>query len=218
MYDDNVVTFTPPTTRATRATASAIEPASESHAAIVRFTSPEKLRRGQETMRRISEKQHIAPLGGGVSTDISLNESLRRGRDDAWGRADAKVGFLRAQLEYYRAVASAQRYGLPDARGLPTLDADADFQLLESWRLAVMEMILTPAPKVAALTWKRRKVASLNQHDWVGGVEPARVEEMLAEDEAFLKAFPARHSPNRPAKAQVAAIAEADGAGSEHRP
>lgn len=202
MYDDNIVTFTPSTTRATREAASAIEPASESHAAIVRLTSPEKHRRAQE-LRRISEKQHMAPLGGGVSTDISLNESLRRGRDGAWDRADVKVQFLRAQLEYCRAVATAQKYGLPEARGLLTLDHAADLQLVESWRMAVMEKILTPAPKVAALTWKRRKVAALNAYDWVGGVKPARVEKMLAEDEAFLKAFPARHSPNRPAKAPM---------------
>jgi hypothetical protein len=197
MYDDNVVTFTPAPARAPRAAASAM-PASESHAAIVRFTSPEKLRRGQEVMSRISEKQHIAALAGGVSTDISLNESLRRDRDRAWDRADAKVGFLRAQLEYHRAVSIAQKYGVPDARGLPTLDAAADFQLVESGRMAVIEQILTPAPKVAALMWKRRKVASLNQYDWVAGVQPVRVEKAIVEDEAFFKAFPARHSPNRP--------------------
>jgi hypothetical protein len=192
---DNVITF-PPSSEATRGAGSAA--ASESPAAIVRFSSPEKLRRAEKIMRSISEKQRMAALVGGVSADISLNESLRRDRAGAWSRAEAKVQFLLAQLEYYRAVEHAQKYEVPDARGLLTLDAAADFQLVESWRLAVMEHILTPAPKVSALTWKRRKVAGLGPFDWVGGATPARVEKALAEDEAFLKAFPARHSPNRP--------------------
>jgi hypothetical protein len=197
---DNVITLCPPSSKgAARPAGSAVHAATERHAAtIVRFSSPEKLRRGQEIMRSISEKQHMAALGGGVSADISLNESLRRGRDIAWDRADASVRFLRAQLEYYRTVASGQKYGVPDARGLPTLDAAADFQLVESYRTAVLEQLLTPAPKVAALIWKRRKVAALGPYDWVEGVTTARVEKAIADDEAFLRAFPARHSPNRP--------------------
>jgi len=194
---DNIITFHP-STDAVRATESATKAASESHATIARFSSPEQSRRALEIMRRISVKQRIAALASGVSTDISLNESLRRDRDGAWDRAEANVRFLRAQLECYRAVASAQKHGLPDARGMPALDAIADFDLVEKCRMDVIEQILTPAPKVAALMWKRRKVASLNEYDWVGGVKSARVEKALAEDEAFFKAFPARHSPNRP--------------------
>lgn len=197
MHDDNVIMFHP-STKAARATGSPIEAASESHAAIVRFSSPEKLRRGQEIMRRVDEKRHMAALARGVSTDISLNERLRRDRDGAWDRADAKVELLRAQLKYYRAVDRAQGKGLPDARGLPVLDFAGDLRLLESYRMAVLDQILTPAPRVADLTWKRRKVAALNPYDWVGFVTPARVEKMLAKDEAFFKAFPARCSPNRP--------------------
>ncbi len=145
---DNIIAFS----SSTKATVgAAIKAASEGQATIVRFSSPEKLRRAQAVMRRISEKQHMAALGGGVSADISLNESLRRDREGAWDRADASVRFLRAQLEYYRSVAIGQKYGVPDARGLATLDAAADFQLVESCRMAVLEQILTPAPKVAAL-------------------------------------------------------------------
>ncbi|MET4490677.1 hypothetical protein [Bradyrhizobium sp. LA7.1] len=186
-HDSNIIAF--PAPAAARATATATNPS------IVRLSSPDRERRGQEIMQRVNEAQHLAALAGGVSADISLNENLRELRKEAWRRAGAKVRFLRALLEMYEAASGAQQYGLSVARDAPVLDEVERFSLVENWRRAVLEQLLTPAPTVGDLDWKRRRAASLNPYDWVGAT-PKQVEKALAKDETFLRSFPAR-SPIR---------------------
>jgi hypothetical protein len=198
---DNVITFVP-TTRVQHSNPKHVshlpEPADAAAAAIVRFSSPEKTRRGQEIMQEINTEKIMADLAGGVSTDIGLNERLRDARKAAWRRAEAKTAFLGSQREYDFCIDHAQRCGVSCAGGLPVLDAAGKFELVERWRLAVLEQLLTPAPRYSDLAWKCRKVASLSEYDWTGGVTPDRVERAIAHDEAFFAAFPARSSPNRP--------------------
>lgn len=193
---DNVIVF--PKAAATRAArAASTRPTSD--ASIVRLSSPDRERRGREIMQRISEAERLAALAGGVSSDIALNENLRDLRKEPWRRADAKVRFLNAMLEMYDAAGGAQRHGLALARDATVLDEVERFNLVENCRRAVLELLLTPAPTVGDLAWKRRKATSLNPYDWVGAT-PKQVEKALAADETFLRSFPARHSPNRPAK------------------
>jgi hypothetical protein len=192
-HDSNVIAF-PAATRA--ATAAATRQASV--ASIGRLSSPDRERRGREIMQRVSEAEHLAALAGGVSSDISLNESLRDLRKEPWRRAEANVRFLRALLELNDATSGAQQYGVAAAAKTSVLNEVERFNLVEQCRRALIEQLLTPAPRVGDLAWKRRKVASLNPYDWVGAT-PGRVGKALAMDETFLRSFPARHSPNRPA-------------------
>lgn len=193
-HDSNIIAF--PAPAATRA-ATAATTRSAAAAAVVRLSPTDRERRGRELMQRVDEAQHLATLAGGVSTDISLNEKLRDLRKEPWGRADAKVRFLNAMRELHDAAGSAQRHGLALARDATVLDEVERFDLVEKCRRALIEQLLTPAPSVADLAWKRRKVGSLNEFDWVGAT-PKQVEKALAADETFLRSFPARHSPNRP--------------------
>lgn len=190
----NVVTFPGPAAPRAAAAAAAGQ---ASGASIVRLASPDRERRGRELMARATEAQHLATLAGGVSADIALNENLRDLRKEPWRRADAKVRFLNAMLEMYDAAGGAQRHGLALARDTTVLDEVERFNLVENCRRALLEQLLTPAPTVGDLAWKRRKAASLNPYDWVGAT-PRQVEKALAADETFLRSFPARHSPNRP--------------------
>lgn len=196
---DNVIAF-PSAAAARAATTGATRTGATrqaSDASIVRFSSPDVARQSQATMQRISEAEHLASLAGGISSDVALNELLRERRKDAWRRADAKVCFLCSQLDLFAATKHAQRHGLVAARGLPVPDEGERFNLVENCRRALLEQILTPAPTVADLAWKRRKVASLNPYDWVGATLE-QVEEVLDRDETFLRSFPTRRSPNRP--------------------
>lgn len=191
-HESNVIAFPAAETRAAPAAATR----EASGASIVRLSSPDRERRGQEIMQRANEAVHLAALAGGVSADIALNENLRDLRKEPWRRADAKVRFLRALLEMHDAASGAQQHRLAVARDAPVLDEVERFNLVENWRGAVLEHLLTPAPTAGDLDWKRRRAAALGPYDWVGATTPERVEKAIAADEAFLRAFPAR-SPVR---------------------
>lgn len=191
---DNIIAF--PAPAATCEASAAIR--QKIGASIVRLPSPDRERRGREIQQRVDEAMHLAALAGGVSADMSLNENLRELRKEAWMRAGAKVRFLRARLDLNGAAGAAQKYGLSVAREAAVLDEVERFKLVEIWRSAVLEQLLTPAPTAGDLDWKRRRAAALGPYDWVGATTPERVEKAIAEDEAFLRSFPAR-SKRRPA-------------------
>lgn len=192
-HDSNVIAFPAPA----RAPAAAATRQTADIPSVVRFSSPEVARRGQAIMRRISEAEQLAALAGGVSADIALNEKLRDLRKDAWRRSATKVRFLRSQITLFDETKYAQQIGIAEARGFPIVDEVERFRLVENWRSALIDHLLTPAPTVADLAWKRQKAASLSPYDWVGAT-PEQVEKAVASDETFLRSFPARHSPNRP--------------------
>jgi hypothetical protein len=195
---DNVIAFPAPAAITSPATSAGRQPTGPS---IVRLpSSPDRQRQGQSLMARATERQHLAALAGGVSADISLNEELRERRREPWNRAEAMVRFRRAELDMYQANYFAHQWGLSVASALPD-DHDhgaSRLRLVDAWRHALIEQLLTPAPRVADLTWKRRTVASMTEFAWVGAT-PQQVEKVIAADEEFLRSFPARHSPNRPA-------------------
>jgi hypothetical protein len=194
MYD-NVIAFPTPTAITSPAATAGRQPAGPS---IVRLpSSPDRQRQGQNLMARATERQYLAALAGGVSADISLNEQLREHRCEPWRRAEAKARFLHALLKMQDAARHAHRFGLACVGDMPIQDYDERSQLVESWRQARIEQLLTPAPRVAELAWKRRTVASMRDFDFVGAT-PEQVEKAITADETFLRSFPARCSPNRP--------------------
>lgn len=195
-HESNIIAFpAPAATRSapTAATTTAFV------AGVTRLPSPDRERLGREIMRRVDEAQHLAALAGGVSADISLNEHLRDLRKEPWRRAEAKAKFLDALLDVHDAARYAHDLGLACVSDISVQAEDERWRLVQSCRQARIEQLLTPAPTVGDLTWKRRKAASLSPYDWVGAT-PEQVEKALAADETFLRSFPARHSPNRPAK------------------
>jgi hypothetical protein len=62
--------------------------------------------------------------------------------------------------------------------------------LLDIWREAVAKKLLTPAPDLAANTWKRTQLKSRG-FSYVP-VKKERVEYAIADDAAFLAAHPTR--------------------------
>jgi hypothetical protein len=52
--------------------------------------------------------------------------------------------------------------------------------------------MLTPAPNIAAITWKRAALKS-GQHEYTD-VKPERIERAITDDLAFLAAHPVRQS------------------------
>jgi hypothetical protein len=65
-----------------------------------------------------------------------------------------------------------------------------DGKLLDIWRAAVAKKLLTPAPDLAAITWKRAQLKSRGFS--CVPVKKERVERAIADDTAFLAAHPTR--------------------------
>jgi hypothetical protein len=84
---------------------------------------------------------------------------------------------------------------LADSGSFPPAAYENRSSLVDTWREAVVKQLLTPAPNVAAVAWKRAKLS--------GGafshlpVKADRVERAIADDIAFLDAHPARQSNRR---------------------
>jgi hypothetical protein len=68
-----------------------------------------------------------------------------------------------------------------------------DLHLVDRWREALVKQLLTPAPDLMSVTWKKAALAQ-GQYRYVG-VSDQRIERAIA-DLAFLTAHPA-HQKNR---------------------
>ncbi len=120
------------------------------------------------------------------------NSRLRQARKDAWNRASRTTSYWRARLNWHNELGCAQEWGLADSGCFPPASEEDRFSLVETWRAAVVRQLLTPAPNVADVAWKRAK---LGGHDFPYlPVKPERVERVIADDEAFLAAHPVRRS------------------------
>jgi hypothetical protein len=167
-------------------------------------------RRHQRAVTQFSPPKALP--AGGVSADIGLNERLRIERRTAWYAASATAEIWRGRMRMHDEITIAQRYQLPEVQGLPPAEEGDRARMLERYRRAMVARLLTPAPDMASVIWKRRVVDRFSPWDWMD-VTPERVERAIADDEAFLKAHPTRR--HRPAKALLAEIVED---GSEQHP
>jgi hypothetical protein len=93
--------------------------------------------------------------------------------------------------------------GVPEGRDHPADPEDRDRgPNVERWRAALVRQLLTPAPDVAAVAWKRAKLS--------GGdflylpVKPDRVERAIADDDAFLTSHPTRTKGPRKMASELA--------------
>ena len=118
------------------------------------------------------------------------NSRLRQMRDEAWNRARQTTSYWRARLDWHTALKFAQTCGLADSGSFPPAANGNRLSLVDTWREAVVKQLLTPAPNVAAVAWKRAKLSGRDFRHLP--VKPDRVERAIADDEAFLAAHPTR--------------------------
>jgi hypothetical protein len=72
----------------------------------------------------------------------------------------------------------------------PPAENEDRFGLVEKWREAVVKQLLTPAPDMAAVAWKRAKLAGRGFTHLP--ITRERAEQVIGDDLAFLTAHPAR--------------------------
>jgi hypothetical protein len=142
------------------------------------------------TTRAVSDKREGKPELPPPATETAKNARIRGGRKDAWEAACRLPEYWRARLDWCNALNIAQKRGIADSTSFPSDDETTRFELVETWREAVAKRLLTPAPDLGAVKWKRAKLAGGN-FPYLP-VKKERVERAIADDVAFLAAHPTR--------------------------
>jgi hypothetical protein len=140
------------------------------------------------TRRRTPGTDDAARKTVGTLTTTAKNERLRSARHEAWRKADALTNYWSELLKFTDAVSRARSHGLKEARAHTEISHEARWSILGSYREALGKHLLTPAPAVASVNWKRQQLSK----PYIG-VEKELVEKAIADDIAFLDAHPTRN-------------------------
>ena len=140
-----------------------------------------------DAVDRVLERRLERPLPPPL-TETAKNARIRIKRRDAWWHAGYLTNFWRARLDWQSALETAQRWEIADSASIPLVGSR--FDLIDKWREAVVKQLITPAPDLAAITWKRAKLAGRGFSHLP--ITRERVERAIADDVAFLAAHPTR--------------------------
>jgi hypothetical protein len=126
-------------------------------------------------------------------TETCRNSRLREARREAWRTAEHLTRFARARMDWHAALSCAQSWRVPGADHYPTADeGDGRFDLVTIWRGDLVQQMLTPAPDLGAIAWKRTQLKG-GQHEHIG-VKAETIERAIAADEKWLTAHPSIRS------------------------
>jgi len=135
----------------------------------------------------------------GALSGTSKNKQLRMQRAEVWRAADAAVNYWHARIRFEDAIEIARRIGIPDACRHPSKTHEDRMPLVNNYRAALAEQLLTPAPDIASVNWKQAILDSnRNGYVFVEFVKKERVERVIADDLAFLRAHPTRRPRGAP--------------------
>jgi hypothetical protein len=138
--------------------------------------------------RRREGKSELPP----PATETAKNSRIRADRRDDWRHACRVSDYWRARLKWNQALGTAQHWEIANSLSLPPAQDENRFNLVDIWREAVARQLLTPAPDAKEVAWKRAMLAG-NEFKHLP-TKAERVEQMIAEDVAFLAAHPTRRS------------------------
>ena len=120
------------------------------------------------------------------------NGRLRQQRYETWQKVDTQKDYWQARMEFNDTLWRAQRDRIPDALSYPAVEHADRWPLLENYRAAFAKLLLTPAPTIALVNWKKAVLA--NDRHRHTSVSTKRLEHAIADDLAFLAAHPVRQS------------------------
>jgi hypothetical protein len=123
-------------------------------------------------------------------TETAKNGKLREQRKKLLREAEAATRYWRVRMDFESAVSIAQARGIPEGSYHPDVGLK-DLRLVDRWREALVKQLLTPAPDLLSVAWKKAALAQ-GQYRYAG-VSAERIERAIAEDLAFLAAHPIRH-------------------------
>jgi hypothetical protein len=150
-----------------------------------------------QRQRRREGKPELPP----PATETAKNFRIRTERRDAWWLADRTADYWHAHFKWDQELDTAQKYGIGDSGSFPPRATASPFEAVNTWREAVAKQLLTPAPTLADVAWKRAKIKS-DEFKRLP-ITLARAEQAIADDLAFLAAHPTRRSNSSGAQSRV---------------
>ena len=126
------------------------------------------------------------------ATDTCKNQRLRGDRRDVWREADAVMDYWYLSMKLDGVISRVQKHGRPEGELHPQYDPQEHWTILAKYRKAWARLMLTPAPDMRSVTWKRAQLkAGSHKHT---DLTTVRIERAIADDVEFLKAHPTRQS------------------------
>ncbi len=125
-------------------------------------------------------------------TETAKNSRLRSDRRDVWLEADAVMDYWHAVMKMDSAISRVQRHETPEGNLHPIREPKDYWGLVANYRIAWARLMLTPAPDMRSVTWKRAELkAEKHKHT---DLKTERIERAIADDVEFLKTHPTRRS------------------------
>jgi hypothetical protein len=141
----------------------------------------------EERLAKRAKRMAVFETAPETLTITCRNKRLREQRKIPWRKAEVTTKYWRARMDWYDALTSAQVAA--GDKGDHRVDRDLS---LQKWRDAIGAQMLTPAPDVGAITWKR---GQMRDHQWRwSSVTDKQVERALAADIAWLEQHPTKKS------------------------
>lgn len=125
-----------------------------------------------------------------LKTETGKNAKLRLQRREAWWQAERRVEYWKACMKMHSAIHSAQCAGLPEGDNHQKAEHWHWHPILDSYRKALVALLLTPASTLLNVTWKQKALAA-EEHKYTD-LSRERLEAAIARDLKFLAAHPTR--------------------------
>lgn len=129
--------------------------------------------------------------GTSGAAGTARNAQLRRERHEAWHVAFLRMRYWEAAVTLHHRISCVQKMGAPEGRNHSPIDPNDLHTLVANREAATAHLLLTPAPRLDAVQWKRKILASGRR---CGALTAAEIEAAIAEDEEFLASHPLRQS------------------------
>jgi hypothetical protein len=139
--------------------------------------------------------RRLRPADAAAMSLTAQNGHLRKQRNEAWRSAEAAARYWKTRLDFHSSVESAQSHEIPEGRFHPAINRDDWMPMVEKWRAAFVNQLLTPAPYANSVVWKQHALANGSLE--YTGLKPERLKHVISEDLAFLAAHPVRRDNSK---------------------
>jgi hypothetical protein len=145
-----------------------------------------------ERLARRAKRIAVLETAPETLTVTCRNRRLREQRKIAWRKAEVTTKYWSARMEWCDALTSAQTAGIREVACDKADHRDDRNLSLQKWRDSVAARLLTPAPDMGAITWKRGQLSD-RQWRWTSTTDK-QVERAIADDVTWLERHPTKKS------------------------
>jgi hypothetical protein len=141
------------------------------------------------------ERRIPKPQGEEEVSETGKNFRLRQERRENWREADAVMEYWHVSMKMDGAISRVQNHELPEGKLHPIREPGHYWALIAKYREAWARLMLTPAPDMLSVTWKRAQLEAGNYQ--YTDLKPERITRAIADDVEFLRTHPTRRNAVR---------------------